>query len=143
MKPAVKISLFTFLTLTLSACSNNVLIDSNSSLNLLKTSNDLRIERALSNGTWKYKRQDDDCEDTIWEQIFYKSRYYKSTGAACSVPNAFSVNAENWHLKEQVLYITSLSPNDDEDILIKYGVDYLDNNKLVLSSGKYTYTFIK
>ncbi len=57
--------------------------------------------------------------------------------------DAFSVDAENWYLKDQILYVTNLSPDSDNDIILRYGVDYLDQNRLVLSSGKYKYTFVK
>ena len=109
----------------------------------LKSELDIKIENSLTSGTWKYERQAEDCKDTSWEQTFYKNRYYKSVGAACLMPDAFSVDAENWYTKKQVLYITNLSPVDGEDIILKYGIDFLDQHKLVLSSGKYKYTFLK
>ena len=116
---------------------------SNKQKNPLKTLNDIKIEKLLTSGTWKYERQHDDCKDTNWVQNFYKNRYYKSIGAACLIPHAFSVDAENWHLKNQILYVTNLSPIDGDDIILKYGIHYLDNNRLVLSSGEYKYTFVK
>ena len=111
--------------------------------NPLKTIKDLQIESALVGGTWKYERQGDDCEDTNWEQSFHYDRYYKSVGAACLLPQAFSVDAENWYTKQQILYITNLSPKNGDDIIMKYRIDFLDENKLVLSSGKFKYTFFK
>lgn len=111
--------------------------------NPLKTDVDVKIENTLVMGAWKYQRQHDDCKDTNWEQTFYTNRYYKSVGAACMLPKAFSVDAENWYIKNQILYITNLSPKDGADIIIKYGISYLDENKLVLSSGKYNYTFLR
>ncbi len=135
-----------FLSLFISGCSNfteagfgNI----SSVKNPLKTTKDLKIERVLTSGTWKYERQSDDCKDTNWVQNFHPNRYYKSVGAACLIPNAFSVDAENWYLKDQILYVTNLSKNSDDDIILRYGVDYLDKNRLVLSSGKYKYTFVK
>lgn len=135
-----------FLSIFISGCSN--FADTgfgNTSFvkNPLKTAKDLKIERVLTSGTWKYERQSDDCKDTSWVQNFHLNRYYKSVGAACLIPNAFSVDAESWYLKDQILYVTNLSPNSDDDIILRYGVDYLDKNRLVLSSGKYKYTFVK
>lgn len=109
----------------------------------LKSKKDLQIEEHLTSGIWKYQRQGDDCKDTTWSQRFYKNRYYKSNGSACLLADAFSVDAENWHIKNQVLYITNLSPKEGEDIILKYGIDYLDDTKLVLSSSAYKYTFLK
>ena len=126
-------------------CSNFNKLESASAITKhpLKSELDIKIEHTLTSGTWKYERQADDCKDTSWDQTFYKNRYYKSVGAACLMPDAFSVDAENWHTKKQVLYITNLSPVNGDDIILKYGIDYLDTSKLVLSSGKYKYTFIK
>ncbi len=109
----------------------------------LKTKKDLLVEENLTSGTWKYQRQDDDCEDTTWTQTFHENRYYKSGGSACLLTDAFSVDAENWHIKNQVLYIINLSPKEGEDIILKYGIDFLDKRKLILSSGQYKYTFLK
>jgi hypothetical protein len=109
----------------------------------LKTKKDLQIEEDITRGTWKYQRQGDDCKDTTWTQTFHKNRYYKSGGSACLLTDAFSVDAENWHIKNQVLYITNLSPKEGEDIILKYGIDFLDKEKLILSSGQYKYTFLK
>lgn len=109
----------------------------------LKTKKDLQIEENLTSGTWKYQRQDDDCKDTTWTQTFHENRYYKSGGSACLLADAFSVDAENWHIKNQVLYITNLSPQEGEDIILKYSITFLDTKKLVLSSGQYEYTFLK
>jgi hypothetical protein len=109
----------------------------------LKTKKDLLIENNLTSGTWKYQRQGDDCKDTTWTQTFHKNRYYKSGGSACLLADAFSVDAENWHIKNQILYITNLSPKAGDDIILKYRIDFLDNKKLVLSSGQYKYTFLK
>lgn len=109
----------------------------------LKSKKDLQIEKLLTSGTWKYQRQGDDCKDTNWSQAFYKNRYYKSSGAACLLADAFSVDAENWHIKNQILYITNLSPINEQDIILKYNISFLDKNKLILSSGKYKYTFLK
>jgi len=113
------------------------------SVHPLKSKKDLEIEKLLTTGTWKYQRQGDDCKDTSWSQTFYKNRYYKSGGAACLLADAFSVDAENWHIKNQILYITNLSPINEQDIILKYGIAFLDKNKLILSSGKYKYTFLK
>ena len=131
----------------ISACSNleqaNLNSVQNTSKNPLKSAKDLKIEKILTSGTWKYQRQSDDCKDTSWVQNFYPSRYYKSVGAACLVPNAFSVDAESWYLKDQILYVTNLSPDSGEDIILRYGVEHLDNNSLVLASGGFKYTFKK
>lgn len=109
--------------------------------NPLKSIKDLQIEKVLTSGKWIYEPQHDDCKDTHWEQTFYKNRYYKSVGAACLIPNAFSVDAENWHTKNRILYVTNLSPIEGDDIILKYRIDFLDRNRLVLISGKYKYTF--
>ncbi len=147
MRTLLKITTFVFLSLFISGCSNftetGFLNNAVASKNPLKTAKDLKIEKVLTSGTWKYERQFDDCKDTNWVQNFYSNRYYKSVGAACLIPNAFSVDAENWYLKDQILYVTNLSPNSDDDIILRYGIHYLDENRLVLSSGKYKYTFVK
>ena len=114
-----------------------------SSSHPLKSKKDLQIEKVLSSGIWKYQRQGDDCKDTNWSQIFQKNRYYKSGGAACLLADAFSVDAESWHVKNQVLYITNPSPLEGQDIILKYGIAFLDNKKLILSSGQYEYTFLR
>ena len=146
MKAQLKISIFIFLSLLISGCSNLKelsLDNSGSTKNPLKTVKDIEIEKILTSGKWVYERQSDDCKDTSWTQVFHSNRYYKSVGAACLIPNAFSVDAENWYLKDKILYVTNLSPNSDEDIILKYGINYLDQNRLVLSSGNYKYTFVK
>ena len=109
----------------------------------LKTKKDLRTEALLTTGTWKYQRQKGDCSDTTWNQRFLKNRYYQSGGSACLLADAFSVDAESWYIKNRILYITNLSPLDENDIILKYGIDYIDNNKLILSSKGYQYTFFK
>ena len=131
------------ISILFTGCSNFSDLSNPSAKNPLKSEKDLKIEKVLTSGTWKYERQGDDCKDTNWEQTFYKNRYYKSIGSACLLANAFSVDAENWHTKKQILYITNLSQNDGDDIIMKYGIDFLDGNKLVLSRGKYQYTFVK
>jgi len=136
------------LMLSLSGCSNfKSLVSNSTSLDgyshPLKTKKDLRIERLLASGTWKYQRQGDDCKDTFWQQQFYPSRYYQSKGSACKLIDAFSVEAESWHVKNQHLYIVNLAPVDGNDIILKYGIDYLDSGKLILSSNGYKYTFLK
>jgi len=147
MRTQFKITTFVFLSLFISGCSNfndtGFANNVSSSKNPLKTFKDLEIEKVLTSGMWKYERQSDDCKDTNWVQNFHSNRYYKSIGAACLIPDAFSVDAENWYLKDQILYVTNLSPNSDDDIILRYGIQYLDQNRLVLSSGKYKYTFIK
>lgn len=109
----------------------------------LKSTNDIQIEKLLISGTWKYQQQADDCNDTKWEQSFHKSRYYQSVGSACLLVDAFSVEAESWHVKSQNLYIVNLSPSDTDDIIIKYRINYLDSEKLILSSQGYRYTFTR
>jgi len=147
MKNISKISTLMFLTFLISGCSNlqqGYFSNTQSSVkNPLKTAKDLQIEKSLTSGSWKYERQSDDCKDTNWVQNFYPNRYYKSIGAACLIPNVFTVDAESWHLKGQILYVTNLSPDSGEDIILRYGVHYLDENKLILSSGQYKYTFFK
>lgn len=148
MKAPLKIGIFISLSLLISGCSNFNEIGLNgtntgSVKNPLKTIKDIEIEKILTSGEWKYERQSDDCKDTNWTQVFHSNRYYKSVGAACLIPNAFSVDAENWYLKDKILYVTNLSPNSDDDIILKYGINYLDQNRLVLSSGNYKYTFVK
>ena len=139
----MKILILFVISFLFTGCSNFSSLSDASSKNPLKSDKDLQIEKALIGSTWKYELQSDDCKDTSWEQTFHKNRYYKSVGAACLLPEAFSVDAENWHTKKQVLYITNLSPKDGDDIIMKYGIDFLDENKLVLSSGKFKYTFFK
>ena len=123
--------------------SSNKVNKITSSSHPLKSKKDLKIEEHLTSGTWKYQRQADDCNDTTWTQTFYENRYYKSGGSACLLADAFSVDAENWHIKNQVLYITNLSPKKGDDIILKYGIDFLDKTKLVLSNGQFKYTFLK
>lgn len=124
-------------------CSNFNTSTNTMSSHPLKSQKDVKIEKTLTTGIWKYERQHDDCKDTSWTQTFYKNRYYKSIGDACLIPNAFSVDAENWHIKRQILYVTNLSPIKGDDIILKYGIEFLSNNKLILSSGNYKYTFTK
>ncbi len=149
MKPSLLLSLTTLIvTFAISGCSNfNALASKSSQFDTrshpLKSKKDLRIEQLLTSGTWKYQRQVDDCKDTSWLQRFYKSRYYLSKGSACQLIDAFTVEAESWHVKAQQLYIVNLSPNDGNDIILKYGIDYLDPGKLILSSNGYKYTFLK
>jgi len=133
------------LTILLTGCSNfTELLENKAKIkNPLKTELDLKIEKALIGSAWKYERQADDCKDTSWQLTFHKNRYYESAGSACLLADAFSVNAENWYTKKQVLYITNLSPIEGDDIIMKYGIDFLDENKLVLSRGKFKYTFLK
>lgn len=146
MSKLFKTSTFVLISLFISGCSNFSVMDINNSgskKNPLKTNKDLKIEKVLTSGTWRYERQSDDCKDTNWVQNFYSNRYYKSVGAACLVPNAFTVDAESWQLKNQILYVTNLSPDSGDDIILRYGIDYLDKNRLVLSSGEYKYAFVK
>lgn len=147
MRTLLKVSTFVFLSVFFSGCSyfegTSDLNAVGSSKNPLKTAKDLKIEKVLTSGTWTYERQFDDCKDTNWVQNFYSNRYYKSVGAACLIPNAFTVDAENWYLKNQILYVTNLSPDSGEDIILRYGIHYLDENRLVLSSGEYKYAFVK
>jgi len=150
MKSLLKMITFVSISLFASGCSgyltNSGYTDTGSigsAKNPLKTSKDLQIEKVLMSGTWKYERQSDDCKDTSWVQNFYPNRYYKSVGAACLIPDAFSVDAESWYLKENILYVTNLAPNSDDDIILRYWIHYLDKTRLVLSSGKYKYTFVK
>jgi len=139
MKKVLLISIFAF---SFSACSTNFQKNTLPN-NKLKSEIDLQVEKNLTSGTWKYQREEDDCKNTVWEQTFHSNRYYESSGAACLIPDAFRIDAENWHIKNQILYITKLSIDDSKDIILKYGVEYLDNKSLKLSRGNYTYTFIK
>ncbi|MEE9310083.1 MAG: hypothetical protein V3U64_03615 [Cocleimonas sp.] len=131
------------------AMSSNVATTTNTAAVLttsphpLKSKKDLQIEAGLMSGTWKYQRQGDDCNDTTWTQSFHENRYYKSGGSACLLADAFSVDAENWHIKNEILYITNLSPKEGDDIILKYRIEFLDQKNLVLSSGQYKYTFLK
>lgn len=111
--------------------------------NPLKTATDIKIERLITEGVWKYQSQGGDCDDTVWRQRFHANRYYQSSGSACQVPDAFSVDAESWHVKKQYLYIVNLSPNGADDIVLKYDIEYLDHAKLILSSNGFRYTFLK
>lgn len=135
-------------TFFINGCSNftealTVLSEPETSSHPLKSKSDLLAEKALISGTWKYQRQADDCNDTSWEQSFHKNRYYQSIGSACSLLDAFSVEAESWHIKDQNLYIVNLSPNNSDDIILKYRINYLDKKKLVLSNKGYQYTFLR
>jgi len=146
MRTPLNISIFLFLTLFVTGCTNGKIgpgENAASVKNPLKTPKDLRIEKILTSGTWKYEPQEDDCKDTQWVQNFYKSRYYKSVGAACLVPDAFSVDAESWHVKNKILYITNMSPIQGDEIILKYGIHYMDENRMILSSGNYKYIFNK
>lgn len=131
------------ISILFTGCSNHSDLSGSFAKNPLKSKKDLEIEHVLTSGTWKYERQGEDCKDTNWEQTFYKNRYYKSIGSACLLANAFSVDAENWHTKKLFLYITNLSPKNGDDIVMKYGIDFLDGSKLILSRGNYQYTFLK
>ena len=145
----MKIAALIITTLLITGCSNlqelfpQLELMSTVSNHPLKTKQDLKIEKYLISGSWTYQRQADDCDDTTWAHSFYKNRYYKSGGSACLLADAFSVDAENWHVKNRTLYITNLSPLEGKDIILKYGIDYLDKKKLVLTSGIYKYTFLK
>ena len=135
-------------SLSVTGCSNLKQLTSKTSStevssHPLKSKKDLEIERTLTSGTWKYQRQADDCLDTSWEQRFHRNRYYQSVGSACLLVDAFAVEAESWHVKNQHLYLVNLSPNASDDIILKYGIDFMDNKKLVLSSKGYKYTFLK
>ncbi|HIO96848.1 MAG TPA: hypothetical protein EYG71_02870 [Leucothrix sp.] len=109
----------------------------------LKTRQDIRTEKLLIGGVWKYQRQDDDCKDTEWQQTFYKNRYYRSGGAACLLKDAFSVDAENWHVKKTMLYITNLAPDAGDDIILRYTIKHLSKGKMILHSNGFDYTFLK
>ena len=146
----LRLILFVFIaTVFINGCSNvtealTVLTSQDaSSSHPLKSKKDLQIEKLIATGTWKYQPQAEDCEDTTWEQSFHKNRYYQSIGSACQLVDAFSVEAESWHVKNQNLYIVNLSSNDNDDIIIKYQINYLDNNKLVLTSENYRYEFLR
>ncbi len=126
-------------TLKAMSAEDNTTVSSNP----LKTKKDLQIEKNLTSGAWVYQRQGDDCKDTTWTQTFHKNRYYKSGGSACLLKDAFSIDAESWHVKKQILYIINLSPKAGDDIILKYGINYLDEKKLILSSGQFKYTFLR
>jgi len=146
MRTLIKIISFGLLSLFISGCSNTSgsgLSNEGSKKNPLKTVKDLKIEKVLTSGIWTYERQSDDCKDTNWVQSFDANRYYRSVGAACLIPDAFSVDAESWYVKENILYVTNLAPNSDDDIILRYWIHYLDQNRLILGSGNYKYTFVK
>jgi len=149
MNRILQLTLVLILVTANSGCANitNVLSKSTqgsvTSNNPLKSADDIKIERLLTQGTWKYLSQTEDCNDTVWKQRFYKSRYYLSSGSACMVPDAFSVDAESWYIKGQYLYITNLSPNEANDIVLKYSIEFIDKAKLILGSNGFNYTFIK
>ena len=109
----------------------------------LKSRQDIRTEKLLKGGVWKYQRQADDCKDTEWSQKFYKNRYYRSGGAACLLKDAFSVDAENWHVKKTMLYITNLAPDAGDDIIMRYYIKHLSKGKMILHSNGFDYTFLK
>jgi len=144
MKGQIKVLFLVFMALTLSACGYLkpqrplTVADLH---NPLKTKKDIEIENFITRSTWQYVPQDDDCKDTKWHQSFYKNRYYKSEGDACSIPKALSVEAENWHIKNKILYMTNLSPTDAEDIVLKYSIVHLGKKKLVLQKGNFKYIF--
>ncbi len=144
MKKTINLSALLLSISLLSGCSGlSELLQPVNDANPLKTVDDQRIERVLLGGKWLYQRQADDCADTYWAQHFYKNGYYKSGGASCLLSDSFSVDAENWHIKNQVLYIMNLSPKQGEDIILKYGVALEGRNKLILRSATNTYTFIR
>ncbi len=149
MNRILHLTLILILISTTSACSNiketlaKASSHSASTRNPLKSADDVKIERLLTTGTWKYQSQAEDCSDTVWRQRFYRNGYYLSSGSACQVPDAFSVDAESWYIKDQYLYITNLSPIEADDIILKYSIEYLDKAKLILGSNGYNYTFIK
>ncbi len=145
MNRILQLTLVLLLVASTSGCSNlqTVLTSSTNTKNPLKSIDDIKIERLLTTGTWKYQSQVEDCNDTSWKQRFYPNRYYYSVGSACQVPDAFSVDAESWYIKDQYLYITNLSPKEADDIVLKYSIEYLDKAKLILGSNGYKYTFIK
>ena len=152
MKQVLKITLIVLMATLFTACSNvsdfvqatsNSVANTQSEKNPLKTADDIKIENLITKGTWVYQRQGEDCNDTKWKQRFYKNRYYRSQGSACLVPDSFSVDAESWHIKNLYLYIVNLSPKEEDDIVLKYGIEYLDKAKLILSSNGYKYTFLK
>ena len=135
-------------SMLLSGCSSHFLVNKSSvfsekSSHPLKTKQDLLIEKALSYGVWAYQPQTEDCKDTQWEQKFDENRYYQSVGSACEIKDAFSVDAESWHVKNNMLYIVNLAPDDSDDIIIKYGIKALDRKKLILLSNGYEYTFLR
>jgi hypothetical protein len=153
MKNAVFILLaYIFLAMTLSACSNfqefiqsKALFNKDSAIssNPLKSDEDKRIEKMIVGGKWLYQREPNDCAETYWAQHFYKNGYYKSGGASCLLSDSFSVNAEAWHVKGQILYILNLSPIAGEDIILKYGVELKGRNRMILRTSDETYTFIR
>lgn len=147
MKLSINIFSIILIGFILNGCSNFNKMASNSSISAsnhpLKSNKDLLIEKLLSTGKWRYQRQGDDCKDIAWEKSFHHNRYYKSVGSACLLDDAFSVAAETWYVKQQYLYIVNLSPNDNDDIILKYAINYMDAKKLILSSKGYKYTFLK
>lgn len=139
---------FLGLLITLSGCSNfNEIIQSESlfsqSINPLKTQQDRHLENSLVGGTWHYQTQQSDCNDTYWTQQFYKNKYYKSGGSTCLLTDTFSVGAESWHVKDRILYIVNLSPRAGEDVILKYAISMAGRNKLILRSGRQSYTFFR
>lgn len=148
MTRILQLSLLLLLITLFSGCSNvkslvaSNGVTNNKTSNPLKSKDDLIIEKLITHGTWVYQRQNEDCDDTTWKQRFHKSRYYQSAGSACLVPDSFSVDAESWYIKDQNLYITNLSPKEKDDIILKYGIEYIDKAKLELSSNGYKYIFL-
>ena len=149
MKKIAFIIFASFLLSAPSGCSNfKAFLQSNALMmnegaNPLKSNEDNRIEKLLVGGKWLYQRQADDCKDTYWAQHFYKNGYYKSGGASCLLEDSFSVNAEAWHVKGQILYIINLSPRADEDIILKYSVEMHGKNRMILRSATDNYTFLR
>ncbi len=146
MNRILQITLIFLLVVSFSGCSLQTLVRADmgsQTANPLKSRDDIKIEKLLTQGTWVYQPQNEDCDDTNWKQRFHKSRYYQSIGSACLVPDSFSVKAESWYIKGQNLYITNLAPKEENDIILKYGIEYIDKAKLILSSNGYMYTFLK
>ena len=131
MNRILQFSLLFLFTMVFSGCSN------------VKSFLATGLQNLIMSGTWNYQRQDSDCKDTAWQQRFHRSRYYQSMGSACLVPNSFSVEAESWHIKNQNLYIVNLTPKEEDDIVLKYAIEYIDKAKMIVSSNGYRYTFIK
>lgn len=150
MNRILQFTLLFLFTMVFSGCSNvksflatGLQANTQAGSNPLKSKDDLKIENLIMSGTWNYQRQDSDCKDTAWQQRFHRSRYYQSMGSACLVPNSFSVEAESWHIKNQNLYIVNLTPKEEDDIVLKYAIEYIDKAKMIVSSNGYRYTFIK
>jgi len=117
----------------LSGCTN---------LNYIKSDLDRSYESILVGGKWEYQLKGEDCKSTHWVIRFYKNREYKSYGSHCDLEDAYWFDAENWYIKDGVIYITRLNyPDDEGDVISKSKIIEISRSKLVLESNDNKDTF--